>query len=145
VTSPTRKSSLATLEPELKLIDTVQSLWHRLIVWQRTGAIANTTPKLISIILYLAAGPICRTKFPPPRNASSSAACSALSRRRRPTVTQFPVTRCQICQRTVACRPGALSQTLTDDYRRVHPERWASPPSNTRITRPGEGRTRSCP
>ena len=73
------------------------------------------------------------------------AACSALSRRRRPTVTQFPVTRCQICQRTVACRPGALSQTLTDDYRRVHPERWASPPSNTRITRPGEGRTRSCP
>jgi hypothetical protein len=76
---------------------------------------------------------------------SSIAACSALSRRRRPTVTQFPVTRCQICQRTVACRPGALSQTLTDDYRRVHPERWASPPSNTRITRPGEGRTRSCP
>ena len=76
--------------------------------------------------------------------AYSHAACSALSRRRRLTVTQFPVTRCQICQRTVACRPGALSQTLTDDYRRVHPERWASPPSNTRITRPGEGRTRSC-
>ena len=67
------------------------------------------------------------------------------SRRFPVTVTQLPVTRCQICQRTVACRPGALSQTLTDDYRRVHPERWASPPSNTRITRPGEGRTRSCP
>jgi hypothetical protein len=81
----------------------------------------------------------------PCAKTSAHAACSALSRRRRPTVTQFPVTRCQICQRTVACRPGALSQTLTDDYRRVHPERWASPPSNTRITRPGEGRTRSCP
>ena len=76
---------------------------------------------------------------------SASAACSALSRRRRSIVTQFPVTRCQICQRTVACLPGALSQALTDDYRRVHSERWASPPSNTRITRPGEGRTRSCP
>jgi hypothetical protein len=92
-----------------------------------------------------AVGPAVIYASPPRLRTHSSAACSALSRRRRPTVTQFPVTRCQICQRTVACRPGALSQTLTDDYRRVHPERWASPPSNTRITRPGEGRTRSCP
>jgi hypothetical protein len=67
------------------------------------------------------------------------AACSALSRWRRPAVTQLPVTRCQICQRAVACRPGAFSQTLTEDYRRPISKRSASPPGNTRITRPGEG------
>ena len=44
------------------------------------------------------------------------------SRRFRVTVTQLPVTRCQICHRTVAYRPGSLSEVLTEHYRRAHPE-----------------------
>jgi len=50
------------------------------------------------------------------------------SRRLPVTVTQLPVTRCQICRRTVACRPGSLTEGLTDHYRRAHPEAL-SPPS----------------
>ena len=50
-------------------------------------------------------------------------AMSKSSSRRFPvTVTQLPVTRCQICRRTVAYRPGSLTQVLTEHYRRVHPE-----------------------
>ena len=44
------------------------------------------------------------------------------SRRFPVTVTQLPVTRCQICQRTVAYRPGTLTEVLTEHYRRAHPE-----------------------
>jgi hypothetical protein len=44
------------------------------------------------------------------------------SRRFPVTVTHLPVTRCQICRRTVAYRPGTLSETLTGHYRRPHPE-----------------------
>lgn len=44
------------------------------------------------------------------------------SRRFPVTATHLPVTRCQLCHRTVACRPGAISQTLTGHYRRVHPD-----------------------
>ena len=44
------------------------------------------------------------------------------SRRFPVTVTQLPVTRCQICHRTVAYRPGNLSEVLTGHYRRAHPE-----------------------
>jgi hypothetical protein len=44
------------------------------------------------------------------------------SRRFPVTVTQLPVTRCQICHRTVAYRPGNLSEVLTEHYRRAHPE-----------------------
>ncbi len=44
------------------------------------------------------------------------------SRRFPVTVTQLPVTRCQICRRTVAYRPGSLTEVLTGHYRRVHPE-----------------------
>ena len=44
------------------------------------------------------------------------------SRRFPVTVTQLPVTRCEICQRTVAYRPGRLSEVLTEHYRRTHPE-----------------------
>jgi hypothetical protein len=48
---------------------------------------------------------------------------STSSSRRFPvTVTQLPVTRRQICRRTVACRPGGLSEVLTGHYRRAHPE-----------------------
>ena len=44
------------------------------------------------------------------------------------TVTQLPVTRCHICRRTVAYRPGSLSEVLTGHYRRVHPEALGLPP-----------------
>jgi hypothetical protein len=44
------------------------------------------------------------------------------SRRFPVTVTQLPVTRCQICQHTVAYRPGSLTEVLTEHYRRAHPE-----------------------
>jgi hypothetical protein len=43
------------------------------------------------------------------------------SRRFPVTVTQLPVTRCEICHRTVAYRPG-LSEVLTGHYRRAHPD-----------------------
>ena len=38
------------------------------------------------------------------------------------TVTQLPVTRCQICHRIVAYRPGNLTEVLTEHYRRARPE-----------------------
>ncbi len=44
------------------------------------------------------------------------------SRRFPVTVTQLPVTRCQICRRTVAYQPGNLSEVLTEHYRRAHPD-----------------------
>lgn len=44
------------------------------------------------------------------------------SRRFPVTVTHLPVTRCQFCHRTVAYRPGTISEALTGHYRRAHPE-----------------------
>ena len=44
------------------------------------------------------------------------------SRRFPVTVTRLPVTRCQICGRTVAYRPGSLTEVLTEHYRRAHPD-----------------------
>ncbi len=44
------------------------------------------------------------------------------SRRFPVTVTQLPVTRCQIWRCTVAYRPGSRTEVLTEHYRRVHPE-----------------------
>jgi hypothetical protein len=44
------------------------------------------------------------------------------SRRFPVTITRLPVTRCQICHRTVAYRPGNLSEVLTEHYRRAHLE-----------------------
>jgi hypothetical protein len=53
---------------------------------------------------------------------------SKTSARRFPvTVTQLPVTRCQICHRTVAYRPGMVSEVLTEHYRRAHPEALGIP------------------
>ena len=49
------------------------------------------------------------------------------SRRFPVTVTHLPVTRCQICRRTVAYRPGSLSEVLTEHYRRAHPEALGLP------------------
>ncbi len=43
------------------------------------------------------------------------------------TVTDLPVTRCQMCHRTVAYRPGNLSKVLTEHYRRAHPEALGIP------------------
>jgi hypothetical protein len=41
------------------------------------------------------------------------------------TVTHLPLTRCQICHRTVAYRPGSLSEVLTEHYRKAHPRALA--------------------
>ena len=49
------------------------------------------------------------------------------SRRFPVTVTQLPVTRCQICDRTLAYRPGNISEVLTEHYRRAHPEALGIP------------------
>jgi hypothetical protein len=45
------------------------------------------------------------------------------------TVTQLPVTRCQICRRTVAYRPGGLTEVLTEHYcpGPSHPETLGPP------------------
>ena len=37
------------------------------------------------------------------------------------TVTRLPVTRCQICHRTVAYRSATITEVLTGHYRRAHP------------------------
>ena len=47
---------------------------------------------------------------------------SPRSRRFPVTVTRLPVTRCQVCHHTVAYRPGAISEALTEHYGRAHPE-----------------------
>jgi hypothetical protein len=52
------------------------------------------------------------------------------SRRLPVTVTQLPVTRCEICQRTVAYWPGSLSEVLTERYRRAHSEALGSLPGS---------------
>jgi hypothetical protein len=44
------------------------------------------------------------------------------SRRFPVTVSHLPVTRCQICDRTVAHQLGKASEVLTEHYRRAHPE-----------------------
>ena len=52
---------------------------------------------------------------------------SSSSRRFPVTVTRLPVTRCEICRRTVAYRPGALGEALTEHYRRAHLEALGLP------------------
>jgi len=49
------------------------------------------------------------------------------SRRFPVTVTHLPVTRCQICDRTLAYRPGSISEVLTEHYRRAHREALSIP------------------
>ena len=49
------------------------------------------------------------------------------SRRFPCDVTYLPVTRCQLCHRTLAYRPGDLSAVLTEHYRRAHPEALGLP------------------
>ena len=43
------------------------------------------------------------------------------------TITRLPLTRCQICDRTVAYRPGKISEVLTEHYLRAHPEKLGIP------------------
>jgi hypothetical protein len=38
------------------------------------------------------------------------------------TITRLPVSRCQICRRTITTRTGQASAALTEHYRREHPE-----------------------
>ena len=44
------------------------------------------------------------------------------------TVTQLPVTRCEICQRTVAYRPGEASEALTKHYKLMHKDALGQKP-----------------
>jgi hypothetical protein len=54
------------------------------------------------------------------------ASCEAMSRpdssRFPVTVTRLPLTRCEICGRTLAYQPGQASAVLTKHYLRMHPE-----------------------
>jgi hypothetical protein len=59
--------------------------------------------------------------------ASWDAMTKSASGRFPVTITHLPVTRCQICDRTVAYRPGKISEVLTEHYRRAHPETLDSP------------------
>jgi hypothetical protein len=43
------------------------------------------------------------------------------------TVTQLRVTRCQICDRTLAYRLGNISEVLTEHYLRARPEALGIP------------------
>ena len=43
------------------------------------------------------------------------------------TVTQLPVTRCEICQLTVAYRPGEASSALTKHYHLRHKDALGGP------------------
>jgi len=49
------------------------------------------------------------------------------SRRFPVTVTHLPVTRCHLCDCTLAYRPGNISEVLTEHYRRAHPEALGIP------------------
>jgi hypothetical protein len=48
------------------------------------------------------------------------------------TVTRLPVTRCEICGRTMAYRPGQASAVLTEHYHRKHPEAIINAAEGTR-------------
>jgi len=43
------------------------------------------------------------------------------------------VTRCEICGRTLAYRPGQASAVLTEHYHRMHPEALTDSPESTRL------------
>jgi hypothetical protein len=46
------------------------------------------------------------------------------------TVTQLPVTRCDLCQRTVAYRPGEASVALTKHYELRHKDALGASPAD---------------
>jgi hypothetical protein len=47
------------------------------------------------------------------------------------TVTRLPVTRCEICGRTVAYRPGEASTALTKHYQLMHKDALGAKPVST--------------
>jgi hypothetical protein len=47
------------------------------------------------------------------------------------TVTHLPVTRCEICDRTVAYRPGQASAALTKHYQLMHKDALGTKPATT--------------
>ena len=49
------------------------------------------------------------------------------------TVSRLPVTRCEVCGRTLAYRPGQASAVLTQHYNRMHPEALTGPADKTRL------------
>lgn len=53
---------------------------------------------------------------------------TSATRRFPVTVSRLPVTRCQICKRTLAHQPGEASTVLTEHYRRTHPEALGEQP-----------------
>lgn len=46
------------------------------------------------------------------------------------TVTRLPVTRCEICHRTVAYRPGQASAALTKHYQLMHKDALGTKPAS---------------
>src|SRR6202011_3679701 len=46
------------------------------------------------------------------------------------TVSRLPVTRCEVCGRTLAYRPGQASAVLTQHYNRMHPDALTGLPEN---------------
>ena len=63
---------------------------------------------------------------PGPAAVGGVPSCEAMSRpdssRFPVTVTRLPLTRCEICGRTLAYQPGQASAVLTKHYHRMHPE-----------------------
>jgi hypothetical protein len=47
------------------------------------------------------------------------------------TVTRLPVTRCEICGRTVAYRPGQASAALTRHYQLAHKDALGTQPADS--------------
>jgi hypothetical protein len=47
------------------------------------------------------------------------------------TVTKLPVTRCEVCQRTVAYRPGEASEALTKHYKLMHKDALGTSPKDS--------------
>lgn len=43
------------------------------------------------------------------------------------TVTHLPIARCQVCDHTLAYRPGTIGEALTEHYRPVHREALGPP------------------
>jgi hypothetical protein len=83
--------------------------------WQAAEAgLAVVTGRILSLLPAERRGGL--------RQATERQMSKSPPRRFPVTVTQLPVTRCQICHRTVAYRPGNLTEVLTEHYRRTHPE-----------------------
>ena len=100
-------------------------LYQGIPLTSRTSQYTGVLPDRITIYRQAICA-ICRTE----QEAAGQVRRTVIhphSRRFSVTVTHLPVTRCQICHRTVAYRPGNLSEVLTGHYRRAHPEALGLP------------------